>query len=68
MPSSACPNCQERVYVKAETEQGSILTCDECESELELVGLDPLQLDPYEEKDTENYGDGFNIYDNDGEV
>jgi alpha-aminoadipate/glutamate carrier protein LysW len=51
MPSTACPECEEKVYVDAESEQGDIVTCDECGAELEVVGLDPIELDLYEERD-----------------
>ena len=51
MPATACPECEEKVYVDAESEQGDIVTCDECGADLEVVGLDPLELDLYEEKD-----------------
>lgn len=51
MPATACPECEEKVYVDAESEQGDIVTCDECGAELEVVGLDPVELDLYEEKD-----------------
>ncbi len=47
MPTTACPECSEDVYVDAESEQGDIITCDECGSELEIVGLDPIELDIY---------------------
>jgi alpha-aminoadipate carrier protein LysW len=50
MPSTACPECEEKVYVDAESEQGDIVTCDECGAELEVVGLDPIELDLYEER------------------
>ena len=63
MPTSVCPKCTEKVFVDAGRDQGEILSCDECEAKLELVGLDPIELDPYEELDIENYGDGFNIHD-----
>ncbi len=63
MPSAKCPNCKERLHIKADTEQGSIIACDDCESKLELVGLDPLELDPYEEKDADSYDEGFNVFD-----
>ncbi|MEO6588094.1 MAG: hypothetical protein ABIP06_02090, partial [Pyrinomonadaceae bacterium] len=39
------------VYVDAESEQGDIISCDECGSELEIVGLDPIELDIYADKD-----------------
>lgn len=51
MPTTSCPECSEDVYVDAESEQGDIVTCEECGSELEVVGLDPLELDLYEEND-----------------
>ncbi|CAN5466885.1 hypothetical protein BH20ACI1_BH20ACI1_04560 [soil metagenome] len=47
MPTTACPECSEDVFVDAESEQGDIISCDECGSELEIVGLDPIELDIY---------------------
>lgn len=46
MPTSTCPLCKGRVFVDASTELGEHLICDECEENLELVGLDPMELDP----------------------
>jgi alpha-aminoadipate carrier protein LysW len=54
MPTTACPECEEDVYVDPESEQGDIVTCDECGAELEVVGLDPVELDLYEEKDDDD--------------
>ena len=51
MPTAVCPECEEDVYVDPETEQGEIVSCDECGSELEIVGLDPIELDPYDGSD-----------------
>ena len=45
MPNTACPECEESVFVDAESEQGDLITCDECGAKLELVGLDPIELD-----------------------
>lgn len=45
MPTAICPECDEEVYVDAESEQGDIVSCDECGADLEIVGLDPLELD-----------------------
>jgi alpha-aminoadipate carrier protein LysW len=66
MPISICPECTEDVFVDAESEQGSVVTCDECGSSLVVVGLDPLELDLYEEtgddlavdEDLDAYDDG----------
>lgn len=49
MPTTNCPECSEEVYVDAESEQGDIVSCEECGTELEIVGLDPIELDIYEE-------------------
>jgi len=51
MPTTSCPECSEDVYVDPESEQGDIVTCEECGSELEVVGLVPLEVDLYEEND-----------------
>ena len=69
MPISICPECTEDVFVDAESEQGSVVTCEECGSRLVVVGLDPLELDLYEETEDDltgdddlddyNYDDGF---------
>lgn len=48
MPTAICPECDEEVYVDAESEQGDVVTCDECGTDLEVVGLDPVELDAYE--------------------
>ncbi|MBA2495221.1 MAG: hypothetical protein H0V31_11065 [Acidobacteria bacterium] len=57
MPTTACPECSEDVYVDAESEQGDIISCDECGSELEIVGLDPIELDIYTDVDLDVFED-----------
>lgn len=49
MPTTACPECSEDVYVDADSEQGDVVSCDECGSDLEIVGLDPIELDVHED-------------------
>ena len=48
MPTAICPECDEEVYVDADSEQGDVVSCDECGADLEVVGLDPIELDLYE--------------------
>lgn len=60
MPTTACPECEEKVYVDAEAEQGDVVTCEECGTDLEVVGLDPIELDIYEDsgdKSDDDYDD-----------
>ena len=54
MPTTICPECDEEVFVDAESEQGDIVSCEECGTNLEIVGLDPIELDISEEKDFED--------------
>ncbi|HTH50589.1 MAG TPA: hypothetical protein VL501_01565 [Pyrinomonadaceae bacterium] len=57
MPTSVCPECSEEVYVDAECEQGDHVTCEECGSSLEVVGLDPIELDLVEDADVDRIAD-----------
>lgn len=61
MPTAYCPICSGRVFVDASTELGEILICDECEEDLELVGLDPLELDPAADVSEEQVPD-FSVF------
>jgi alpha-aminoadipate carrier protein LysW len=58
MPTTICPECDEEVYVDAESEQGDIVTCDECGSRLEVVGLDPIEVDLHEGGGSDDLDDG----------
>jgi alpha-aminoadipate/glutamate carrier protein LysW len=64
MPTSICPECDEEVYVDAEIEQGDRVTCEECGSQLVIVGLDPIEMDLYEETEPDASEDeDFESYD-----
>ena len=67
MPTSICPECDEEVYVDAEVEQGDRVTCDECGSHLVVVGLDPIEMDLYEETEPDDIGDDEEAYDYDND-
>ena len=57
MPTTICPECSEDVYVDADSEQGDVISCDECGTDLEIVGLDPIELDIHEEGDHDDFDD-----------
>jgi alpha-aminoadipate carrier protein LysW len=43
MPS--CPECENSLDVEMdEVEEGDIVVCDECGTEFEVVGVEPLEL------------------------
>ena len=65
MPTSICPECSEEVFVDAEIEQGDSVLCDECSAKLVVVGLDPIELDLYEESDSDRLPieDEYGTYD-----
>ena len=65
MPTTVCPECDEEVYVDADSEQGDVVTCDECGTDLEVVGLDPIEVDVYEGGDDDFSDDEEFDYDDD---
>ena len=43
MPS--CPECENNLDVELdEVEEGDVVVCDECGTEYEIVGVEPLEL------------------------
>lgn len=57
MPTTICPECDEEVYVDADSEQGDVVVCDECGSRLEVVGLDPIEVDLQQEHESDDPDD-----------
>jgi alpha-aminoadipate carrier protein LysW len=60
MPS--CPECENDLDVAIEElEEGDVVVCDECGSEYEVVGVEPLELsrvdEGYDEDDDELPGE-----------
>lgn len=64
MPS--CPECENELDIElTEVEEGDVVTCEECGSEYEVVGVEPLELarvggdldddddEPFEEEEEE---------------
>ena len=45
MPTGTCPECDADVHVDSDADKGDSVLCEECGTELEVVGLDPLELD-----------------------
>jgi len=56
MQSAECPQCGNNVQVGSQPTIGKLVKCKECGSELEVVWLDPVELDwPLDEEEMEDY-------------
>jgi alpha-aminoadipate carrier protein LysW len=70
MPTAICPECDEEVYIDTERVQGDVVKCDECGSRLEIVGLDPIEVDlltDAEIDDADEEDEDFESYDYENE-
>lgn len=55
-----CPNCKAKISLGSRPKIGEMFNCFECETELELVWLDPPELDwpwTYDDDETLIYDD-----------
>ncbi|MBS1789746.1 MAG: lysine biosynthesis protein LysW [Acidobacteria bacterium] len=62
MPLSACPECEAEIHVDEDVDKGEIIHCEECDATLEVVGLDPIELDLASEDEEDDYEDEENDY------
>jgi alpha-aminoadipate/glutamate carrier protein LysW len=57
MPS--CPECENNLDIEVdEVEEGDVVACDECGTEFEIVGVEPLELSRIDDED-EDEEEGF---------
>ena len=54
VPTGTCPECDADVHVDTDTDKGETVSCEECGTDLEVVGLDPVELDIVEEEDLDD--------------
>lgn len=56
---TSCPECESELDIDVdEVEEGDVVACDECGTEYEVVGVEPLELSKVEEgfeEDEEDY-------------
>jgi lysine biosynthesis protein LysW len=45
VPLAVCPECEAEIHVDEDLDKGDTVRCEECEAKLEVVGLDPIELD-----------------------
>jgi len=56
-----CAECESRIYFSREPEIGTIVTCRECGTKLEVIEQNPIELDwvsyDYQERAYDSYED-----------
>jgi alpha-aminoadipate carrier protein LysW len=57
MPRGTCPECDADVQVDEDTDKGDVVECDDCGVQLEVVGLDPIELDLAVEEEEDDWED-----------
>lgn len=63
MPLAACPVCEVEIHVDEDVDKGETIRCEECEAMLEVVGLDPIELDlASEDEEDEDYDEDEERY------
>ena len=55
MSQPLCPSCGEVVRVSSSARIGSEVKCGSCQTQLEVVWLDPIELDWQMEEEFESY-------------
>lgn len=61
MAFAECISCGSEIKLSTQPKMGSQVTCPECDAELEVVWLDPIELDwPFD--DDEDYEDDEDYY------
>ena len=49
--TAMCPHCDQDVELAEEAEVGETLPCENCETVLEVVSLEPITLNEFEEEE-----------------
>jgi len=57
VPIGTCPECEADVHIDTDADKGDTATCSECGTELEVVGLDPVELDIADVEDLDDDDD-----------
>lgn len=45
MAFAFCPECDRRIDLRSHPRKGQLVTCPSCGAELEVINVDPLELD-----------------------
>lgn len=56
MQTTQCPLCSSDIIIDEGSSKKDLVNCLNCNAELEIVNLQPLQLNPLPEESTETNG------------
>lgn len=62
MPLATCPECGAEIHVDEEIDKGETMHCEECDAKLEVVGLDPIELDVMLDEEDDDFSDEEDEY------
>ncbi|KKR34390.1 MAG: hypothetical protein UT63_C0002G0035 [Candidatus Gottesmanbacteria bacterium GW2011_GWC2_39_8] len=48
--TAKCPECDNKIIVDSESKEGTVVECDACGTESEIISVNPLTLTPLEEE------------------
>lgn len=54
--TTTCPECDHSLTLSPDTVEGEVLSCSGCDAELEVMGVDPVELAPAPEM-AEDWGE-----------
>ncbi len=64
--SVVCPECDNPLDIDVDdVEEGEIIQCDECGTDLEVVSSDPLELAPVDEEGYDDEEDTLHVEEDD---
>lgn len=57
MVTALCPDCERQIDLGSHPKKGQLMTCPHCQTELEVISLNPLELDwaYYSQSDDEDW-------------
>jgi alpha-aminoadipate carrier protein LysW len=59
-----CPECDNPLDIDTDlAEEGEVITCEECGTDIEIVSVDPLELAPVDSEDYDDEDDEVAIDD-----
>ncbi|MFH1636492.1 MAG: hypothetical protein ABIG63_21125 [Chloroflexota bacterium] len=58
METAECISCEEKITFQIEPKMGQLVTCPKCDAQLEVVWLDPIELDwPFDDDEYDDDDD-----------